>query len=789
MEAWQHFFQMDFLRHTFEGRLTEYLWTLPLDSDLYYRAVFMGRDGRSVFDAIEESLDEETAGLIQAYADGINAWLEDQRANYPSPDWPTEYKFLLLTPFDVPDWEVRDTIAIARYQTWDLSQTLDYELDLTSYAETLDSDFYAQVFSRAMATDTTVLPPGKGVGAPPVTHPYVSALPPGYQGLDRARAFIHRAKRFYQLAHLGKASNNWIVSPSINNGVGYLCNDPHLDLTYPSIFMLGYIDDKELGGGDTRNWGSMFPGTPAVVIGANENLAWGETVAGYDVTDVYAERLVLDGETPKAVVYDGHQVPLIKATQTFKIRWFETPEKRDLYVVPHHGPILPDSIDGDAAMSFRWTGHDPTYEIRAILKLREAANVDEAFDAIADFAVGAQNFVLQDTAGDIGYDPHASAPIRDWDLETHRPWHVLPGDGSAEWNGFVPEAKLPQAVNPERGFLLTANNDINGSAQSGDPTTGEYYWYFSTDIGYRAQRIDQMLSALAAGDGFDAAAMMATQFDARSNWANDLLPMVEEALAGDLGGLSDDAKSLLQYWGDWQYVLDSGIDGADPNGPAAADAGARANAVAAMAFGQFETRLREAAFADEFAAAGVDYPYGWDEQLVALKSLAADDPLWNDVSTPAKTETRRDIVVKALNTTATDLAARAEFADKPIDQWLWGRVHNLALGHIAFAELGLHFGDLGPFAIPGGIHTVNVAGYAQDGQDYTVSNGPSLRIIHEFADGKIVTRVHYPGGQIPNFTSPHQQDMLKLYLAGEYYEMPHEVQAILSQTTYMIAFE
>jgi len=787
MEARQRFFQIDFLRHTFEGRLTEYLWDLPLDNDLYYRVIFMANDGTSVLDKIVEGLDETTRNNLQAYADGVNAWLNEKRQQHPLKDWPKEYNIFFLKPDNIPDWEVRDTIAVARYQTWDLSSTLDEELSLTDYAEALPPDLYEKVFSRAMATTTTVLPTSKGKGAQPPVGAYHSALPKGYKGLKRALNFVRNGRSIAPLSHNGKASNNWIVSPAINNGVGYLANDPHLNLTYPSIFMLGYIDNEELGDGSIQNWGSIFPGTPAIVIGTNKNMAWGETVAGYDVTDVYAETLILEDGKPKKVIFKGNQVDLIESIQQFTIRGSSTPTEISVYVVPHHGPILPDSIDGTTAMSFRWTGHEPTFEIETFLGLRTATKVDEGFTAILNFQVGAQNFVLQDTAGDIGYFPNGKVPIRHWNFSLYKPWHVLPGDGTTEWDGYIPGDEMPKAKNPSRGFLVTANNDINGSAITGDPTSGKYYWYFSTDIGYRAQRIDELLTELAGGTGFSMDSMQKVQLDIHSNYAGVLIPMVLDAIGEDATGLSGDAHSILEYWRNWDYELNSGLAGTDPSGDASSDLSQRSNSVAAMGFAQFETRLREKIFADEILVDDLTFPYGYDELLVSMINLQENDPLWDNIHTDA-VETRRDTIVSALNEAAADLALMQAFGGLPVSEWYWGRIHNLRLGHIAFSALGIDWFDLGPYAIPGGMHTVNVADYAENGQDYVVENGPSLRIIHEFSDGNIKTHLHYPGGQIPVSGDPHQKDILDLWLAGEYYEMPHDVNSILNSTVTMISF-
>jgi len=793
MEAEYRMFQMDFVRHLAEGRLTEYVGDLALDTDIYNRIVFMANDGTSVIDKIAASLDPDVEAFLQTFADGVNAWLERKRAEFPETFWPIDYVTLFTVhPDDVPDWEVRDTVAIARYQTWDLSGSLGDELDLSEWATALSPDLFNQLLTRAPATDTVVVQPEDiAKKSARNAEAYRLSLPEGYRGLSRAAAWVRGASAIKPYSPDGEASNNWIISPDINAGTGFLANDPHLSLTYPSVFLLGLIDTKELGDGDIRTWGAFFPGTPSIVIGANENLAWGETVAGFDVLDVYFEELILDGGDPSAVVFDGGNVDLVVSSQSFGIAGEDDPTVVDIYVVPHHGPILPDSIDGTTALSFKWTGHEPSYEVTTFLDLAVAETVDEGFTAIEDFKVGAQNFVLQDTAGDIGYFPHADVPLREWDLSTHRPWLALPGDGTAEWDGFIPAAQIPKIKNPDRGFLLTSNNDINGTLQSGDPTDGDYYWYYERAIGYRAQRVDELLTALAESKGFTLDDMKATQTDVRANYARDVIPFVQDIIGLDISDLSADAQAILASWDGWDFVLDSGLEGSDPAGPASSDADERANAVAAMGFGMFEVLLKNMAFGDELADAGVvDYPYGRSEFTVAILGLLddTDDPLWDNIATDADVEAARDIVVAALNQAATDIAALEVFDGAPVDEWYWGRAHYLILGHLAFAAFDIHIFDKGPYAIPGGLYTVNVASYPEDGESFVTTKGPSLRIIHEFTGGALTTNLHLPGGEIPVMGDPHELDLLQLWLDYEYYEIPTAVDSILDATQYMYAF-
>ncbi|MCC6157898.1 MAG: penicillin acylase family protein [Deltaproteobacteria bacterium] len=793
VQAMQRFFQMDFYRHFAQGRLTEIAGDVAIGVDIEQRVNFMAADGRSVFEHIDEAMDAELKTLLENYAEGVNAWLNARRAEPQPIGWPDEYGFFALQPDDVPDWTVIDTISFARYQTWDLSNSLYNEIYLTDWADALPGDLYDTMFTRAMATDTVVLDGAKSAaksgaksagksGTPSAPQ---RVLPEGYQGLRRVLESMRANAAFKPVSPNGEASNNWIVSPDINNGVGFLANDPHLSLSYPSVFHLAYMDTKELGAGDMRTWGAMFGGAPIVAIGANENLAWGETVAGFDVLDVYAETLVLDGGEPVAVEFDGGEIDLVKSTESFALPGGGE-ITQDIYVVPHHGPILPDSIDGTTAMSFRWTGHEPSQEPLAFRQLAVATNVDEGFAAIENFQVGAQNFVLQDTNGDLGYFPNARVPERSW-AATHKPWFVLPGDGSAEWEGDI--ADMPQVKNPAKGWLVTANNDINGTLQSGDPTDGDHYWYFERDIGYRAQRITEMLTEQLAGDGITVESTQATQFTVQDNYARDLITATLDVLNSDMTDLSDDAVDMVGFWEDWTFETHSGLAGSDPNGAASDDADVLAAAVAAMGFAEYDIELRVATFGDEVTDAGYDYPYGWTETQVAILGLLDDESndFWDDVST-VPVETRREIIVSAINDTVAAIAGWDEFDGAPIEDWLWGRKHHLMLGHVAFSAFGLPGFDLGPFAIPGSDNTPNVAGYDESNTDFETTSGPSLRIIHEFVDGEITTHVHYPGGQIPVTGDPNQQDMLANWLTGDYYEMPHAVQPILDATEYMMAF-
>src|SRR5690606_26367923 len=208
------------------------------------------------------------------------------------------------------------------------------------------------------------------------------------------------------------------------------------------------------GRGTLHVAGATFPGIPAVVIGRNERVAWGATVAYFDVTDVYVEELSADGQS---VIFEGEEVPIVRKEVGFRVAG-KDPHLATLEFVPHHGPILKKDVANRTAITVRWTGHEPTNEIRAFLGLNRAGSVAEAREALRAFEVGAQNFVLADVEGSIGCYPHAPTPSRrgasqtteDPDV-TRPPWMPLSGEGPAEWEGILHEEALRSAPAPEWG--------------------------------------------------------------------------------------------------------------------------------------------------------------------------------------------------------------------------------------------------------------------------------------------------------------------------------------------------
>ncbi|HEU4383026.1 MAG TPA: penicillin acylase family protein [Anaeromyxobacteraceae bacterium] len=837
VHARDRLFQMDLYRRAPRGRLSELFGASFLEDDVAARTIFTGiretapgafEVGR-VEDFIAQDLDPQLAAVLQRYVGGVNRFLQDLATGANGARLPIEYVLVTGGVPAIAPWTLEDTVAIGRAFSQQLSFDLDVGYGLAAQAfcapprSFADCLIFFDLTRSAPAVGSFVLPPQ----APPSVKP----LPPGAVASLRGAAARAR-KPFWLLGSEKGASNNWVVGGSrAASGRPILANDPHLGYENPSIFYLAQIST------DTRDVaGVTFPGVPGVLIGHNGKLAFGVTTVGYDVTDTFVEALDTQGRVLHQA--PGEPAPTFKPIEVLSEQFgvaggmpgcpVPCTVSVPIPVVPWHGPILPGSIQGNTALSVQWTGQRPTQEIFAYWQLDGASTVDQAFQALAWFEVGAQNFVLADTAGHIGYDPHAWVPVRPAGCT---PWAPMPGDGSCDWTGRIADADLPQAKDPAAGWVATANNDITGSTADGNPRTSpapyppDQYLYYTNDLGYRHARIAQRLTEKNGGYTLDD--MTSIQADVRSLFAEALVPALlawwgsdtcattgaagscAEALASrDLGG----ARDLLAAWaaaGPWQFQMPTGLATTNPAGAASADASEREAAAAAMLFHALVPRLARLILDDDLARYGYSANSWLDSQVMAkyLVALGGYAPGRTPPAVPLNTElnagislcrvydpgtgtfggeTCADMAVLALQEAVAFLSAQPEFGPSTSPQgWLWGRLHRAYFRSNLSPSTTLL--DYGPFANDGGLHTVDVANFSwsNDGPGgFTQGGGPNVRFAAEVGTSSIRWRAVIPGGQSGFAGDPNYMDQIPAYLANQPGDQPYarsEVEAVAAR--------
>ena len=779
--------QMDFFRKLARGKLSGLLMFAEpslLGYDKYHRAVFSTIDGGDLFQQIYDQMDQDTKDLLQAFTDGVNNRLD--RYRFDDTGWPELYDdpTIQMTPQKMANWEPIDSLAIARYQTWDLSYNYSNDINRTLAYLMLGADLYSKLVYSEPAAMVSIMPHAMSEkkSGPVQQELYLKDRTNLITSLQKEKAFMDDLAAFVP-NYMEGASNNWVIEPD-DSGTSYLCNDPHLALYSPSVFMpvsMTVGDGTELFTG-----GVAFPGTPLVVIGRNEKVAWGETVVGYDNMDVYEETLTLDADNkPASVLYEGSQVDLIKVVHTFKSGNIDAGESLEetLYFVPHHGPLLMSSIDieNKTALSLKWTGLEVTNETKAFVDLQTVENVQEAFTAVEFFDVGAQNFIFADVTGNIGWYPHALVPDRVCDMSVTPPWMVLPGEGGCEWDGYLANDKLPKQYNPAEGFVITANNDPTGDTLDNDPTNDtDFFMFEGSAIGYRALSAKEGVEALMTAGNYDWEDMVELQFSYHSVYAREMVPIIVD-LAKNVfditASLSADGAIGLALLENWDYEAYSGLT--SPREPASvaavSDPDEMASAAAANFFYHFMERFGYNIIADELAEKNFSGTVpGINKAIIKMirelvPANKTESVLFDDVSTAGSTETAADILLKSFNEAAADVLAKDVFTGTDLDKAMWGRVHTLTMKHPLSSVTQMW--DKGPFGLAGGPYTVNVANFRPsfnpDGESYTFSSGPSLRIVNEVTATGIKTHFNLPGGVDERADSEHFEDLLELWMSGE----------------------
>lgn len=688
VHAQDRLWQMDLNRRTASGRLSEIFGAATLETDRFLRTVGLRRAAEGML----SSIDGDTRAALQAYADGVNAFIAQHTSRLP-----IEFTILGFTP---EPWTPVDSLSFGEIMAWVLSGNWESEL------------LRAHLVSRFGPDGARVLMPPYP-GDAPIIAP------------EAARYRSWNAKALFHLLDLGAAtlpgigSNNWVVGGSrTTTGAPMLANDPHLDAAMPSIWY-----EMHLSGGDYNVAGSTFPGVPGVIIGHNDQIAWGVTNAGPDVQDLYIEQF--DPANPTRYLFRGQREQAKVIREEIRVKGRGEPVIQTVRIT-RHGPILNGVVEGlGAFLALRWTALDPGATSAAVLHLDRAHNWQEFRDALRLWAVPAQNFVYADRQGNIGYQLAGRIPIR---AKGHGMLPVPGWTGEFEWTGFIPYDDLPSVLNPARGFIATANNRIV-------PNGYKHLIASDWDPGFRARRIESML---AATPKVSLDTMKTIQMDVTS------LPgqMTVQALQ-DVRITQEPAAGLLAELKRWDGVL-------------------RADSRAAAIYEAFRIELVESLFKDvlgpDLFKRYLEHPDRW--QLALLNLL-------NDPASGWWGRDGRDAMIAEALTNANAVLTRQVNQDR--SGWSWGRLHRMMFTHPIgrIPALAWIFNATAP-PTGGDIFTVNNGGF--DVNTFRQQVVASYRQIIDLGDWDRSLSIHTTGQSGLPF-HPHYRDFVGLWATGQYHPM------------------
>jgi penicillin amidase len=693
--AQDRFWQMEFYRRVGYGRLSEVFGEDFVKADRYFRMLTAAGMNRSV--------PADLTFIFQSFAAGINCYLETHRDRLPF-----EFKLLGYTP---EPWAVDDYLAVLKVMNWNLSFGWGADLTAARMLEKVGEERLREAFP-VWPEDAPLIIPEESKSLSLSTNPTTETM-----------------RLVEQLTTISSAaaSNNWVVSREKSaTGKPILANDTHLGLTNPSVWWEVHMVCPTMNVS-----GFALPGTPGVAIGHNGHVACGVTNVMVDDVDFYIERI--NPENPRQYWYVDHWEDMRVLEETIRVKG-QDPVKAEI-LLTRHGPIVNEVKKGsrEKPLSARWSFTERPQPIEAGYLLAKARDMGEVKEALRYWELPSQNFVFADTAGNIGYWCCATIPMRS------KGDGILPvpgWSGDYEWNGYVPFDERPHLINPEAGFIATANNKVVGDNY---PWTIGNYWE-------PIDRITRIRRLLTAKERLSVDDFKRMHQDIYCTLAAEITPEMIEVLERRFSEVeAKKAKGILSQW-DFMMSKDS---------------------VAACLFEVTYRRLMENIFRDELGEELFqEYikiaPFA--PRAIRMMIRKGSSPWFDDVDTPEE-ETMEDIIALSLNQTLSGLK---EVLGGDMDRWRWGRIHTLTFEHVLGKKKPLdRMFNLGPFQVGGSHLTVNKKQYSY-GNPYNAVHGVSQRMIVDLSDLDRALHV-LPTGESGHLKSPHYKDQIGLYLGGTYH--------------------
>ena len=696
--AQDRLWQMDLIRRATSGRLSEILGKDMIGADQLFRSLRIEEKSRLV----AEKTDPFILSCIEAYADGINQYITQNSGKLSF-----EFKVLGYEP---EPWEVNNSFDLISYMSWDLSTGWDIESMLYKVSRVVDEQKFLELIPDLDIQE---------------------AIFPQFMLEEDLEPVMDLLAESDQVRKLGvqvfDGSNNWVVDGKRSStGKPLVSNDMHLDLDMaPGIWyqMHHYVPGK------VHVTGVALPGAPFIIAGHNDSIAWGMTNVMVDDMDFYLETLNTD---TSQYLLDGQWRDLEIVEEKIRVKGGETVTRTNRFT--HRGPII-SSFKGieDRAISMRWTGNEYSNEPRTVYLFNRAANLDDFRDAAKTFISTSQNIVYGDMVGNIGMFTCAGVPIRPGNRA-----FVMPGDTSLyDWQGLVPFELLPHEVNPEHGFLISANNRTTGP----DYPFHISHWYI---LPHRYNRIHELLSEK---DIYTPVDMERIQADQTSSWVKKIMDVSISELDGS--ALEGTAAMMYETFREWDGNLSR-------------------NAVEATLFEAFYIQLLEAIFLDELG----ENLYGelLKQDLVPSyvidRCLEGQEISWCDDISTSETEAFADLIVPSWNATIEWLSDN--YGDDP-SAWEWGKLHQISFTHpMGSVNLLKKVFKLerGPYAVGGSYHTVSPYSYVL-GQTFRSNHGSSHRHVFSTGDWDD-SRVIIPTGVSGIPASDFYCNQTEMYINNEY---------------------
>ncbi|MFX1343874.1 MAG: penicillin acylase family protein [Promethearchaeota archaeon] len=670
IHASHRLWQLEFFKRVTSGKLSEIVGELTVDRDKHYRILGLQRIAKKCKENLRKDPNKETLQSLNSYVEGVNTGIKKATQNPP-------IEFTILN-IKLQEWNLEDSLRIMSFIEWGLGGW-SYTLELLR--EQLINDLGIEMANKII---------------------------PLYAGAKVEKSI---------------GSNGWAVSPlKSESGAVLLANDPHLPHMLPSIWILMHLNCPGL-----NTIGSSFPGVPSLILGHNENIAWGATTVTSDNVDLF--KLEINPENENQYKYNGKWVDFEIIDEPIRVQ--DNDEPIDFKVkLSKFGPVIEYIELQNKVFEIKlldkyalcWTSYKVNLEetIKGFREVNLASNWSEFREAMSKMTITPQNFLYGDIEGNIGHQHGGTLPLRKYgDGAT-----VTPGtDEKFEWSGLVPFEKMFSIYNPEHGFVYTANYNEdkapNGVLIAQDRAKP-----------YRQKRIKNLLQSK---EKFSIQDFIDYQLDLFTEEALEFLPKMLKLVKAKIH--TEFHKEIISVLEKWDYFLTK-------------------NSVAGMIYKiWYQETLRAILIPligkDLFEIYLTSNPF----DLERLFKLYDENP-----------DELEQILFNALEKTIEFLTERFS---SDYTKWKWGNLHKITLTHpFSQANEEAKMLNVGPYKIGGDGNTLN-NGYYDPMNKYEVIAGPSFRQIHDLSDWDKSIGI-IPGGQLGLPFHKHYNDLMKLWVKGKY---------------------
>lgn len=716
MHARDRLWQLEMNRRIGRGELAEILGPKALETDKFLRTLGVHRAAKAQFDGFPP----DAKSLLQAYADGVNAYVRDTMTVRPP-------EFLIIGA-QPSLWEPVDTVAWGIIMAYDLSGNWGNEL------------LRLQMAARMPVSRIDELLPAQPGDKLP-THGDYAALYKSIGVLPTAEvktASVDSSKElmFLSAGIEGIGSNNWVVNGThTTSGKPLLANDPHLSLAAPAIW---YFTKQKAPGIEVT--GATLPGGPSVILGRTKGVAWGFTNTGPDVQDLYLEEINDKGE---ARTPDGW-LKLATRAETFKVKG-----EADVQISvreSRHGPIISDAHAPTAnaintqkfALAMRWTALDSDNQtVLVAARMNKAQTVAELKEALRFYVAPQQNVVMADTLGNTAFIAPGRIPIRkpDNDINGLAP---SPGwDAKYDWAGFLTFEQMPQQT--VSTYLATANQRIHGD---------DYPHFISGEWAHKGRklRIEELLAAKPKHDG---QSLRAIQHDVKHSHDRPLNEWIAKIKPAD----ENEAYALkrLDMWN-----VNGLVTASDPG---------------SVIYWAWSSEVAKRLIRDEIGSELFDAVFGRRDFRAAVNGiLMRRDAWWCDDKLTRPVESCDEIVATAFSAAIKDLTQRYGSIDtKDGSNWRWDTPHFARSEHRPFSNVPI-LSKLFEIRTPtaGDTYTVMVGKVRlREPNPFANEFAASLRAVFDLsvADANAATII-YSTGQSGNPFSAHYRDLVTRWGSG-----------------------